>query len=161
MTAGWTLSCIRARIGSDDALEIAGRAAPGPSPCTLRQLYYPYYWFLFRSVSETILGKSSTRLACLVDGRTGLFATCDPLDVVTRSVPGKDVLDCALTEPEADSLARRCAPRVVRARRRSLVAERLSLVEQSLVHRPLWVVTAERTCLLVDGVTGGLLPLAG
>jgi hypothetical protein len=153
-----TLCCIRAAVGPEEAARIAARAAPGLRHA--RQLYYPYHWFLFRSVTRTLLGSSSTRLSCLVDARTGLFATSDPFEVVTCSAPEQDVLDCALAEPDAEAVARRQAPRVVRSRRRSLVGERVELCERGLVHRPFWVVSTERAGLLVDGVTGALLPLS-
>jgi hypothetical protein len=155
-----TLACIRGELGREEAASIARRAWPEVARSRLRRLYYPYHWFLFRSVARSFLGAGSTRISCLVDARNGLFATSDPFEVVSCSVEEKDVLDCALAESDAEALARQKAPRVVRPRRRSLSAARLELCEHRLVHRPLWVVTTERAGLLVDGVTGALLPLS-
>jgi hypothetical protein len=161
VTSKRTLCCIRGPIGERDATRIARPAAGWSSPLTARRLHYPYYWFTFRSTASTILGPSRMRVACLVDGRTGLFATSDPFDIVTRSVPREDVLDHALGEAEADAVARRGVPHAIQARRRSLVAEHRELLDCRLVYKPFWVVTGETARVLVDGVTGAVFPLAG
>jgi hypothetical protein len=156
-----SLACIPPAVDADGALSIATETGAGPARATPRQLHYPYYWFAFRSTVRTLLGESSTRLRCLVDGRNGHLATSDSFEPVTRAVPDKDVLDCILEEPEAERAARRFAPGAFRARRRSFVEARIELVDGGLVYKPFWIVKVEEGGLLVDGVTGALLPLSG
>jgi hypothetical protein len=159
MTSQATLCCIRGAIEESDATRIARQVTGWSAPPTPRRLHYPYYWFLFRSTASTMLGRSTSRVSCLVDGRTGLFATTDPFDTVMCPVPRDDVLDHVLGEAEAAVVAKRSLPHAILARRRSLVADSTQLLDRRLVYKPFWLQTAENASVLVDGATGAVFPL--
>lgn len=161
MTPTGALSCMRASIDEAGALEIARRTGTSPSPPAGRRLHYPYYRFLFRSTASTLLGESTSRVCCLVDGRTGLAATSDPFETVTLSPPSEDVLGPAVGEAEAEGLARRLARHVIHARKRSLATPRIELLDRGLVYKPFWVVAGGTASVLVDAVTGAAFPLRG
>jgi hypothetical protein len=153
------IKIIRGCVDASEAAGIsiassAGIEAPPPRP-----IFYPYYWFLFRETVETLLGASSIRISCLVDGRTGLSATSDPFEIELRRVGGGDVLDYSVPEDDALERARRFVRHSPRAaRRRALASSRREEVDRSLVYKPFWVVRsgadAPASSLLVDGVTG-------
>jgi len=158
VTPSRTLPCIAAAVDRAVLSRIAARVAPPHRPPATRELLYPYYRYVFRSTTTTLLGRRAIHISCLVDARTGAPATSDPFDVTPCTVSATDVLEPVLSEPEARDVARRLAGHAARARRRVLVADELELLEQGLVHKPFVVVTGGRAPLLVDGVTGATCP---
>jgi hypothetical protein len=144
-------------VNAAEAGKISAAASEGLSKGIARPLFYPYYWFSFRETTQTILGASSIRISCLVDGRTGVGATSDPFDVELRRVAARDVLSSAIKEPDALKQASRLVRHAPKARRRALVGARRELVERCLVYKPFWVVSTgpERALsVVVDAVTG-------
>ena len=141
--------------------------APMATAWTLRakrKLYYPYFWFGFRSYARTVFGTSSAWWSSLVDARTGLGYTADRFDLerIDTDEPGR--LDTRLAEEEALAVAQRYVGYVGRHRRRALVFPALKLLSQRLIYKPFWIVEGTRPDqpsfrMLVDGITGQFHPI--
>ena len=131
-----------------------------------RKLYYPYFWFGFRSDAPTVFGTSSASWSGLVDARTGLGYTADRFDLERIDSDEPDLLDTRLTEAEALAVAQRYVGYVARSRRRALVSPVLKTLSQRLIYKPFWIVEGTmpdrpRFRILVDGVTGRFHPIGG
>ena len=125
-----------------------------------RKIYYPYFWFHLRYATRTLLGKSSVRLSCLVDTRTGLTSTADPFELERVDANVGAVMEPRLAEDEALRIAHRYGAYVVRNQRKALIVPEVTVLERCLVYKPFWIVDGARRCqssfrVFVDGVTGG------
>ncbi len=124
-----------------------------------RRIYYPYFWFHLRYATRTLLGKSSVRLSCLVDTRTGLASTADPFDVERLDPNAGALMEPRLAEDDALRIAHRHGAYVVRNGRKALSVPEVTVLERCQVYKPFWIVdgTKRRAStfrVLVDGLTG-------
>lgn len=126
-----------------------------------RRLYYPYFHVELLCSTTTLLGKSRTRVSCLVDARTQAPSTSDVFELIETSVRSVDVLDTRRELAEAESAARRYAAYALRGKQKALLAPRWEITKRSVIHKPFWIVRCHHEQaggleVLVDGVTGGL-----
>lgn len=128
-----------------------------------RELFYPYYWFLFRATWRTLLGPSGGKVSCLVDGRRRVVSTTDAFETELVSAPPASVLGASVLEPEAEARARRAAEKAAGRRQRALASPRFQILDRGLRYKRFWVVRtpgdAGARRLLVDGITAGAFPL--
>ncbi len=125
-----------------------------------RKIYYPYFWVHLRYATRTLLGKTSVRLSCLVDTRTGLTSTADPFELERVDTNTGAVMKPHLAEDDALRIAHRYGAYVVRHGRKAFLVPDVTVLERCLVHKPFWIVEGTKRCessfrVLVDGVTGG------
>ena len=83
---------------------------------TRSKIYYPYFWFHLRYATRTLLGRTSVRLSCLVDTRTGVTSTVDPFELECVEANAGAVMEPRLAEADALRLAHRCSAYAVRNR---------------------------------------------
>lgn len=146
------VSAIRGTVGAGEARAIVRASAPEVQVSSLRELLYPYHWFLLRSRESAV--------SCLIDARTGRGSTSDRFLVETRDVAAEDVLPDVISILDARARARRAAVDALTNGRRAFFAPRFHWLASDLVYKPFWVVGCGPFSVLVDGVNGGLHPLA-
>ncbi len=161
-----SLACIRSGIRKEQAESLIASASGGWTPRTEANLFYPYFWFLFRCSTKTLFGESGVRVSCLIDGRTKTGATADAFELEHIGVPAGDVIEPHLDEAEAARLAERYVAYVVRNKRKALATSRLEVLEHALVFKPFWIVNCSKGTkpefrVMVDGITGGYHVLRG
>lgn len=159
------IAAITSELDQEGVERLLRPTAPEQTVRVERNLYYPYFWLQLRYAVHTVLGKSAVRLSCLVDSRTRTGATTDPFDLERIEANERDIIAPRVDEGEAHGIAERYIGYVLRNRRRALVASTLEVLSCELVYKPFWIVTcphARKPSLrvLVDGITGGLHPLA-
>lgn len=151
-----TISVIHGCVDATKARGIVEASGREVEVSSLRELWYPYHWFLFRSAGSAI--------SCLVDARTGRGATSDRFVLDAREASSRDVLVAGLSADDALARARGVAVEALVNRRRTVFAPRLELVAANLVYKTFWVVRCENRAgafsVLVDGTNGGFHPLA-
>jgi hypothetical protein len=161
-----SLACVRGGIRKDQAEGLIASVSAGWTPCAEANLFYPYFWFLFRCSTRTLFGESGLRVSCLIDARTKAGATADAFEIEHIGVPAGDVIEPHLDEAEAKRLAERYVAYVVRNKRKALATPKLEVLEHALVFKPFWIVncsngTKPEFRVMVDGITGGFHVLQG
>ena len=161
-----SLACIHGGIGKEQAESLIASVSGGWTPCAEANLFYPYFWFLFRCSTRTLFGESGVRVSCLIDARTKAGATADAFELEHIGVPAGDVIESRLDEAEANRLAERYVAYVVRNKRKALATSKLEVLEHALVFKPFWIVncsngTKPEFRVMVDGITGGFHVLQG
>ena len=146
------VTAIRGSVDAETARSILRASAPEVQVSSLRELLYPYRWFLLDSRESAV--------SCLVDARTGRGSTSDRFLVETRDVAFEDVLPERISVPDARASARRAAVDALTNRRRAFFAPRFQWLASDLVYKPFWVAGCGSYSVLVDAVNGGLHPLA-
>jgi hypothetical protein len=159
-------ACVRGGIRKDQAEGLIASVSAGWTPCAEANLFYPYFWFLFRCSTRTLFGESGLRVSCLIDARTKAGATADAFEIEHIGVPAGDVIEPHLDEAEAKRLAERYVAYVVRNKRKALATPQLEVLEHALVFKPFWIVncsngTKPEFRVMVDGITGGFHVLHG
>lgn len=155
------IAAIVGGLGRGEAENVVRTAVRDASVTAERKLFYPYYAVELRYAAPTLFGRSTFRIACLVDARAGLGATTDPFELETLEPSPRDIVAPCVDEPEAEHIAKRYTGYVLRNRRRALVAPTVDVVACALVYKPFWIVTHEASGpVLVDGLTGGFYPLS-
>ena len=155
-----SLACVRGGIRKDQAEGLIASVSAGWTPCAEANLFYPYFWFLFRCSTRTLFGESGVRVSCLIDARTKVGATADAFELERIGVPAGDVIEPHLDEAEANRLAERYVAYVVRNKRKALATSKLEVLDHALVFKPFWIVncsngTKPEFRVMVDGITGG------
>jgi hypothetical protein len=160
-----SLARIRGGIGREQAESRIASLSRGWTPRAEANVFYPYFWFLFRVSTRTLFGESGLKVSCLIDARTQVGATTDALDLERVGVPAEDVIEPRLHEAEANRFAQRYVAYVVRNKRKALVAPKFEILEHSLVFKPFWIVKCTNGSkpafrVMVDGITGAFHVLA-
>lgn len=150
---------IRGEVCASTAEAAARRLLRMEDATVERELFYPYYWFLWRASFRSLFGRGGGKISSLVDARQGVAATSDPFEIDAAQVSSGDVLGSKVLAQDAERRARRAAARAVSRRERALLPAAWSLVDRALVHKRFWVVRAGSRRLLVDAVTGCVHPL--
>jgi len=155
-----SLACVRGGICKDQAEGLIASVSAGWTPCAEANLFYPYFWFLFRCSTRTLFGESGLRVSCLIDARTHVGATTGAFELEHIGVPTDDIIEPRLDESEANRLAQRYVAYVVRNKRKALVAPKFEILEHSLVFKPFWIVKCTSGSkppfrVMVDGISGG------
>ncbi len=161
-----SLACIRGGIRKEQAEDLIASASDGWTPSAEANLFYPYFWFLFRCSTKTLFGESGLRVSCLVDARTKTGATADAFELEQIDVPPGDVIEPQLDEAEAARLAERYVAYVMKNKRKALTTPKFEVLEQALVFKPFWIVNCSNGTkpsfrVMVDGITGGFHVLQG
>jgi len=161
-----SLACIHGGIGKEQAESLIASVSDGWTPCAEANLFYPYFWFLFRCSTKTLFGESGLRVSCLIDARTRAGATADAFELENIGVPAGDVIEPQLDEAEANRLAERYVAYVMRNKRKALATSTLEVLDHALVFKPIWIVSCSNGTkpefrVMVDGITGGFHALQG
>lgn len=154
--------CVRGAIESGAAERVLTTALPGFSASAERKLYYPYYSYVLRYATRTLIGQSHVRVLCLIDARKNIGATADGFEITPLSVDAEDVLEPRIERGDAERTARRYSAYVLRQRHKALVRPEVAVESCSVVHKPFWLLLLRRTGssdpapirVIVDGVTG-------
>lgn len=161
-----TVTTIRERIDGERAAAIVARVAPGHTVEASRRVYYPYRWYRFRCTAIWWLGRRSIEASCLVDARRGEAATSDRFERTRRTIAARELIDARVDDEQALATARTYVDHATTHGLRTLARRELELLEADSLHKPFWIVRAERPGappleVLVDAVNGRFQLLGG